>query len=107
MITQEVFKAGKESACTVRNLGLIPGLGRLPGEEKGYPLQHSGLENYMACGHKESDMTERLSLSLGEGHGSPLQYSFLQNPMGKGAWWATVPRVAKSQTQLSDFHLKI
>ena len=46
----------------MRNLGLIPGLGRLPGEEKGYPLQHSGLENYMACGHKESDMTERLSL---------------------------------------------
>ena len=54
--------AGKESACTAGNLGLIPGLGRLPGEEKGYPIQHSGLENYMACARKESDMTERLSL---------------------------------------------
>ena len=35
----------KESACNVGDLGLIPGLGRSPGEEKGYPLQHSGLEN--------------------------------------------------------------
>ena len=39
--------AGKESACNVGDLGLIPGLGRSPGEEKGYPLQYSGLENSM------------------------------------------------------------
>ena len=32
-----------------RDLGLIPGLGRSPGEEKGYPLQYSGLENSMGC----------------------------------------------------------
>ena len=37
--------AGKESACNVGDLGLIPGLGRCPGEEKGYPLQYPGLEN--------------------------------------------------------------
>ena len=41
--------AGKESACNARDLGLIPGLGRSPGEEKGYPLQYSGLENSMDC----------------------------------------------------------
>ena len=41
--------AGKESACNVGNLGLIPELGRSPGEGKGYPLQHSGLENSMDC----------------------------------------------------------
>ena len=41
--------AGKESACIVRDLGLIPGLGRSPGEGKGYPLQYSGLENSMDC----------------------------------------------------------
>ena len=35
--------AGKESACNVGDLGLIPGLGRSPGEGKGYPLQYSGL----------------------------------------------------------------
>ena len=40
---------GKESACTVGDLGLIPGLGRSPGEGKGYPLQCSGLENFMDC----------------------------------------------------------
>ena len=41
--------AGKESACNVGDLGLIPGLGRSPGEGKGYPLQYSGLENSMDC----------------------------------------------------------
>ena len=39
--------AGKESACNVGDLGLIPGLGRSHGEGKGYPLHYSGLENSM------------------------------------------------------------
>ena len=39
--------AGKEFACNVGDLGSIPGLGRSPGEGKGYPLQYSGLENSM------------------------------------------------------------
>ena len=39
--------AHKESACHAGDLGSIPGLGRSPGEEKGYPLQYSGLENSM------------------------------------------------------------
>ena len=50
-------------ACNAGDLGLIPGLGRSPGEGKGYPLQYSGLENFMDCivhGVAESDMTERL-----------------------------------------------
>jgi len=37
---------------------------------------------------------------LGGEHGNPLQYSCLENLMDRGAWWATVPRVTKSQTQL-------
>ena len=41
--------AGKESACNEGDLGLVPGLGRYPGEGKGYPLQYSGLENSMDC----------------------------------------------------------
>jgi len=41
--------AGKESACSVGDLGSIPGLGRSPGEKIGYPLQYSGLENSMDC----------------------------------------------------------
>ena len=39
--------AGKDSACSEGDLGSIPGLGRSPGEGKGYPLQYSGLENPM------------------------------------------------------------
>ena len=41
--------AGKESACYVGDLGSIPGLGRSPGEGRGYPFQYSGLENSMDC----------------------------------------------------------
>ena len=64
--------AGKESArddlgwINVVDLGWIPGLGRSPGEGKGYPLQYSGLENSMDCivrGVAESDTIEQLSLS--------------------------------------------
>ena len=55
----------KESACIVGDLGSFPGLGRSPGEGKGYPLQYSGLENsFSPWGHKESDTTEQLSLSF-------------------------------------------
>ena len=57
--------AGEESACNAGDLGSFPGLGRCPGEGKGYPLQYSGLENSMDC---------------------------------------KVHEVAKSWTQLSDFH---
>ena len=38
--------------------------------------------------------------SPGGGHGTPFQYSCLDNFMDRGAWWAIVPRVAKTQTGL-------
>ena len=65
---------GEESVYNVGNLGLIPGVGRSPGEGNSYPLLYSGLENSMdreawqATVHlvsKELDMTEQLSLSVG------------------------------------------
>ena len=56
----------KESSRTVEDLGLIPGLGRSPGEGKVYQLQYSDLENSMDCrvhgDCKELDTTKRLSL---------------------------------------------
>ena len=58
---------GKESTCNAGDPGSIPGLGRSAGEEIGYPLQYSGLENSTDCivhGITESDTTERLSLSF-------------------------------------------
>ena len=41
--------AGKETTCNAGDLGWIPGLGRFPGEGKGYPLLYSGLENSTDC----------------------------------------------------------
>jgi len=58
---------GKKSICNVGDLGSVPGLGRSPGEAKGYPLQYSGLENSIDCSpwcRKESDTTEWLSFSF-------------------------------------------
>ena len=58
---------GKESDCNAGDPGLIPGLGRSPGEANGYPLQYSCLENSMHRGAwhatvhgvtKELDVTE-------------------------------------------------
>ena len=51
----------KEPTWNAGDLSSIPGLGRSPGEGKGYPLQYSGLENFMDCspwGCKNLDMTE-------------------------------------------------
>ena len=45
-----------------------------------------------------------LGRSPGKGTSYPLQYSCLENSMDRGAWWATVHRVAKSRTRLSNFH---
>ena len=62
---QHGHKQLKKYACNAGDLGSIPGLGRPPREGKGYLLQYSGLENsmdYSPWGHKESDMTEQISL---------------------------------------------
>ena len=43
-----------------------------------------------------------LGRSTGEGNGNSLQYSSLGNPTDRGAWWAIVHGIAKSQTRLSN-----
>ena len=50
------------------DLGSISGLGRFPGEGKGYPFQYFGLENsmdYSSWSHKELDITEGFSVKAG------------------------------------------
>ena len=59
--------AGKESACNVGDLGLIPGLGRSPGEGNNYPLQYSRQENPMDCDYMWSQRVR-------EWRDYPLQY---------------------------------
>ena len=51
-----------------------------------------------ACGARDPGSIPGLGRSPGERNGNPLQYSCLENPMDRGAWWATVHRVAKSWT---------
>ena len=62
-----VAQVVKNLPAMQETLHLNPRLGRSPGEEKGYPPQYSGLENFMGCvspwGLRESDTTERLSLT--------------------------------------------
>ena len=55
-----------------------------------------------ACNAGGSGSVSELGRSPGEGNGNPLQYSCLENSMEKRVWWAH--GVAKSQTQLSDYH---
>ena len=58
-----------------------------------------------ACNAGDSSLTRRSGRSPGEGNGNPPQYSCLENPLNGGAWQATVYRVTKSQTQMSNFTL--
>ena len=50
-----------------------------------------------ACNPGDQGLIPGLGRSL-EGNSNPLQYSCLENSMDKGAWWATIHRVTKSQT---------
>jgi len=53
-----------------------------------------------AAGLRDTGLIPVLGRAPGGEHGNPLQYSCLENLRDRGAWWATVHRVGKSQTQL-------
>ena len=96
---------GKESTCNAGDPNSIPGLKRSPGEGIGYPLQYSWaslvaqLVNNLPAIHVDLGLIPGLGRSPGEGKGYPLQYSGQENSMD-----CRVHEVAKSRTQLSDFH---
>ena len=55
-----------------------------------------------ACIAGDLGLNPGLGKFPGEGNGNPFQYSCLENPMDRETWWATLHRVTKSQTRLSD-----
>ena len=67
------------------------------------------LDRSLLAGQATISVTDSdgLGRSPEEGNGNPLWYSCLKNPMDRGAWQATVQRVAKSWTRLSDWTQKM
>ena len=69
--------------------------------KNGFPWWLSGKEStYDAGATEDVGLIPGLARTPRGGHGNPLQYSFLENPLDRGARWATVHGVAKSQTRL-------
>ena len=66
----------------------------------GFPCGSDNKES--TCKVEDLGLISGLGKSTWGGHGNPLQYSCLENPVDREAWWATVQRVAKSWTWLSD-----
>ena len=66
----------------------------------GLPVWLSGKES--SCNTGDAGLIPRSGRSPREGNGNALQYSCLDNPRGREAWWATLHRVSKSWTQLSE-----
>ena len=100
--------AGKESACSAGDPGLIPGSGRSPREGIGYPLQYSWTSLVAQTVKNPPAMRETWVQSLGwedpleEGMATHSSILAWRIPMDKGAWQAAVHGVAKGWTQLSD-----
>ena len=67
---------------------------------KVFPVGSEGKES--ACNAGDLGSIPGSGRSSGEGNGNPLQYSCLEKPMERGAWWATVHGVSKSQIRLSN-----
>jgi len=67
---------------------------KLPGTAKTL----KSFEGYWILGTSPAHCLRDYALKCKEGHDNPLQYSCLENTMDRGAWRATVHRVAKSQT---------
>ena len=89
---------------------MIPGSGRSPGEEIGYPLQYSWASLVAQLVKNLPAVRETWIRSLGwedpleEGMATDSSILAWRIPMDRGAWWAALHGVTKSQTQLSDFH---
>ena len=101
---------GKESVCNAGDLGLIPGLGRSPGEGIGYPLQCSWASLVAQLVKNPPAMWETWVRYLGwedppgEGKGYPFQYSCLGNPMDGRTWRGYGPWGCKESDTTERLH---
>ena len=66
---------------------------------KGFPCSSVGKESAYSAG--DLGLIPGSGRSPGEGNGNPLRYACLENPMGRGAWWSTVHRVARLRHNLA------
>ena len=86
--------AGKEYACSEGDLSSIPGLGRSPGEGKGYPLQYPDLENSMDC---IVPGVEKSRTRLSNFH---FHFTFTQNPTQASAPPGSFPLLLQCYSML-------
>ena len=99
---------GKESTCNTGDLGSIPGLERSSGEGLGYSLQYYWASLVAQMVKNPPAMRETCVPSLGwedpleEGMATPSSILAWRTPMDRRDWQATVHRVTKSRTRLSD-----
>ena len=89
--------------CQADSLPLLLRWPCVPSQAPRTDRQWLGGENNGITGASALYVCSRTNTYAGEGNGNPLQYSCQKNCTDRGAWWATVHGVAKSQARLSDF----
>ena len=97
---------GKEASCNAGDPGSIPGLGRSPGEGRGYPLQYSWASLVAQLIKNPPTIRETWVQSLGcedpleEGMATHSSILAWRIHIDRGAWQATIHGVAQSRTRL-------
>ena len=104
ILLKENFSGRRESQMEAQRCGTKDGgQNKYMGTSKcvlGFPGSSGSAES--ACNAEDLGSIPGLGRSCGEGNSNPLQYSCMENPMDRGAWWATVHGVEKSQTRLNN-----
>ena len=90
------FSESRFSECSFQFINFIVTF------EQGTYFPCSSVSRESGCSAGDPGSIPGLVRSLEDGNGNSLQYPYLENLMDRGAWWAAVHGVAKSQAQLSD-----
>ena len=94
-----VSSVGKESICNAGDPGLIPGSERSTGEEKGYPLQYSGMENGGLVHEVAKNWTRLSNFHNNNNRFNGHEFEQLwERAKDRGAWHATVHGITELDT---------